>query len=197
MKIAAAIAAVLIDAMPASAEFLAAAEQDVLQEMNKVRANPKEYAQRYISPLLPDYDGKEGKAAIKECIAELSAHSGGLPALEASWGLTRAARAHAADQARTGAVGHGGSDGSDMQSRIKRQGELSGTYGIGENISYGYRTGRDIVIQLLIDDGVASRGHRKNILNADFTQTGIGFDAHPKYGAMCVIDYAYGFKDKQ
>ena len=61
-----------------------------------------------------------------------------------------------------GIVGHTGSDGSDPFTRMKRVGAFN--MGGGENCSYGMQTGKDVVLQLLIDDGVESRGHRKNIM---------------------------------
>ena len=59
----------------------------------------------------------------------------------------------------------------------------------GENISYGDDNARNIVIQLLVDDGVPSRGHRKNILNFKFDEVGVSVGKHSGYGSMCVIDF--------
>jgi uncharacterized protein YkwD len=59
-----------------------------------------------------------------------------------------------------GLMGHTGTDGSDPYARMNRYGTvLDG----GENIAYGTFTGRDTVMGLVIDDGVASRGHRDNV----------------------------------
>ena len=80
-------------------------------------------------------------------------------------GSRMAAAEHVAEQA-AGGFGHRGSDRSDPGERMNRHGIWSGRW--GENISYGKSTARDIVIALIIDDGLRSRKHRKNIFNPDF-----------------------------
>ena len=57
---------------------------------------------------------------------------------------------------------------------------------------YGSDDPTDIVSQLLIDDGVPSRGHRKNILNKDFKIVGVAFGPHTKFKNMTVQNFAGG-----
>ena len=45
-------------------------------------------------------------------------------------------------------------------------------------------------MQLLVDDGVPSRGHRKNIFNSEFNYVGIAVAGHPQYGKCCILDYS-------
>ena len=66
---------------------------------------------------------------------------------------------HAKDQARTGQIGHQGSDGSSFVDRIKGAGYKGS--GMGENIQYGCFNAIDIVANLMIDDDVPDRGHSK------------------------------------
>lgn len=55
---------------------------------------------------------------------------------------------------------------------------------------------RNVVKQLVVDDGVASRGHRANIFNDGFLIVGLAFGDHPVYRSVCVQDFAGGFEDK-
>ncbi|WP_298439109.1 CAP domain-containing protein, partial [Geobacter sp.] len=67
---------------------------------------------------------------------------------------------------------------------------------IGENVSYGPDDPRTVVIQLIIDDGVPGRGHRKNIYSPAFGVAGVACAPHPVYGTACAIDFAGGFKEE-
>ena len=85
-------------------------------------------------------------------------------------------------------TGHQGSDGSDTSDRLERYGRWSG--GIAENISYGKDYGINVVMQLLVDDGVPSRAHRRNLFDEDFTVTGIFSGPHKTMLKMTCINYA-------
>lgn len=176
--------------------------EEIVRELNFVRTNPKRYAAEILEPRLKYFDGniyaepgkirlltQEGIAPVQECIRVLKTTTAVEP-LTLETGLCRSAQWLADDQARTGAMGHTGSDGSNLVTRISRY----GTWGIfcGENCAYGSVTAREIVVQLLIDDGVQGRGHRVNILKQEFKKVGIGFNKTGKaaYGAVTVMDFA-------
>jgi uncharacterized protein YkwD len=189
----------------ADVDYLTALEKDVVLEMNKVRSDPKKYAELYIRPMLKYYSGKnysipgqitivtqEGASAVNGCITALN-RANGVDILIPEKGLSLAAKDHVTDQSKTGQTGHSGSDRSTTESRMKRYGVFSGSWTLGENIAYGETTGRNIVCQLLIDDGVPNRGHRTNIMNKAFTQTGVGYGTHTQYRTSCTITYANGY----
>ena len=194
-------------ALPAAgAAQMTTFEQQVLAEMNLARTDPTGYA-RHIERLLQYFDGNllripgevalrtsEGPHALREAAAALRAQAP-LAALAASPGLARAARDHAEDLGPRGGFGHAGSDGSRMDARISRYGTWDGS--AAENISYGSESARDVVIGLLVDDGVPSRGHRANILSADARFAGVGCGRHAEYGTMCVIDFAGGYRERE
>ncbi len=185
-----------------NADYLSTVEKDVILEMNKARTNPSLYAELYITPRTKKFDGKvyngtlmtnEGVAVVNECISYMK-KAKALPVLNPEKGLSLAAQQHSSTQGETNQTGHTGVDGSTPFTRIEKYGTFKTA---GENISYGAMSGRDIVVQLLIDDGVSSRGHRKNIMNKDFSSSGVGFTKkHKTYGSVCVITYAGGYSEK-
>ena len=183
-------------------DYLSDLEKDVILEMNKARSNPALYAELYIEPRIKKFSGKvyngmiethEGAAVVNECVAFMKSAKP-LPVFSAAKGLSLAAQTHATTQGETEQTGHTGVDGSSPFTRIERY----GTYRTaGENIDYGAANARDAVVDLLIDDGVSSRGHRKNIMNKDFSFTGVGFSKkHKLYGSVCVITFAGGYAEK-
>lgn len=191
-------------------------EDSVVEEMNLVRTNPVRYAEAYIIPILNDpswgyytdgngktwetnnLSGKylytiEGKAAVRECIRYLTNHRI-LPPLNLSKEMSLAARDHIEDHGPKGRRGHLGTMGSTPAIRAERYGHWTGSF--AENIDYSRSTPRDIVISLLIDDGVPSRGHRNTILSHLFNVTGVAKGYHKTYGVFCVINYSTSFTSK-
>jgi hypothetical protein len=92
-------------------------------------------------------------------------------------------------------MGHvGPGRGESFSDRSAKNGQTQGRS--GENLSYGSRSGKDSLVQLLIDDGVPSRGHRNNIFNPAFHVVGVGIAAHKSYRWMNCSNYAGGFTSK-
>ena len=191
-------------------DYLSAIEKDVVLELNKVRSNPQKYAEMYIKPRLVYFDGSyngrgysepgkitlitnEGKKSVEECYNVLKGTKN-MPALEPSKGMSSAAKSHVLEQGKRGTVGHNRVDGSSFSAVMNRYGRWGGS--CAENISYGKGDARKIVIQLLVDDGVPSRGHRKSFIDSYFGVVGVAAGAHTKYSHMCVINLAQSYTEK-
>jgi hypothetical protein len=168
-------------------------EEDVLAELNRVRAAPRAFArelrraevaqaryERGFGPL-----GQEDPEAVEEAIDFLMRQPP-LPPLESDRRLSAAARTHVRAQGPTGAIGHGPSGA--LGRRLRDQGVWAGL--AAENISYGQSSPRDVIRQLVIDSRVPSRGHRANIFGQSYQAAGVACGDHARWGSMCVIDFA-------
>ncbi len=193
----------------AEADYLSDIEKDVMLHLNMARTNPKKYANDFIAPRAQYYKGQlykepwapsdfaghikqEGVEAVFECAGAME-RTAPIALLKPSEGIAQAASAHAIDQSRTGDTGHTGSDRSIPSVRLSRYGKWQIL--MGENVSYGPATGREIVVGLLIDDGVLGRSHRENILNPQFKFAGVSVKRHPVYRYVCVIDFALSYME--
>jgi uncharacterized protein YkwD len=176
----------------------------LVREMNLARQNPALYAS-YVEELRSHFVGnqlvlpggtvvrtKEGRRALDDTIRFLR-HARPQSPLSLSPGMSRAAADHCLDQAG-GRRGHDGSDRSSPGTRISRYGDWLG--GWGENIAYGKTNARDIIMALIIDDGLPARKHRKNIFNPKFNIAGAAYGPHAIYRTVCSIDFAGGYVER-
>ena len=181
--------------------------EQVLEEINLARAEPLWYAD-YIRDWRKQFKGKfyqlpgtalrkqtrEGIAALNEAIDFLTQQKP-LPPLTWSAELAAAAADLSREQRKTGATGHQGAKSGGMAERIKRHGALDGE--IGEDITYAPNEPRMLVMQLIVDDGVPDRGHRKNLFNPHFKEAGVACGPHERFGTICVADFSAGAEEKQ
>lgn len=187
----------------AGADYLSEIEKELILEINMFRSDPSRYVKEFIAPLAKNYDKRilrypgdqplitrEGVSALNECVRELRRQQP-LPLVYPAYGLSLAAHDHVKDQSKSGKTGHTGSDKSGMRDRIEKYGKWETR--IAENIAYGAKTARQMVIYLLIDDGVPGRGHRKNFLTPEFKTIGVSVGPHPQYHIMSVMDFAGGY----
>lgn len=179
-------------------------EKNYFDEINLARTKPQQYADflqqrldNFVSETHFNEDGrsfisKEGKKAVIEAI-EFLRSSTPLPPLKLSQGLTNAGRDHVKDLGEKGKTGHYSSNGDDPRKRIEKYGSWGKAF--AENISYSPMDPRGHVVSLIVDDGVPSRGHRKNIFNKDLKIAGAGCGSHLVYLQMCVMDFTGHFEE--
>jgi len=179
---------------------------EIVKEINLARKDPKKYA-AFIKEFKKNYDGKNFKRLGKKTIAT---HGGAgiadeaigylmqvqpQPPLNLMKGMSLGAKDHVLDIVLTKVTGHQGTDGSFPGDRISRFGTWKDA--VGENICYGFDTAREIVMWLIIDDGMSDRSHRINIFRSEFHIAGVHLAEHPLYDFICVITFAGEFEEKE
>lgn len=186
--------------------FVTPQEKEIIDEINLARTDPQKYI-AFLEAYKGYYKGNnltlpgsrtalvtnEGLNAVDEAINFLRAQKA-LPALSLARGMCLAAKDHARDMTLKGISGHTGSDGSLPKARVDRYGLWDGT--VGENIIYDIRTAREMVIGMIVDDGVASRGHRRNIFDTTYRVAGVSISDAASNPSRGVIVYVGGFTDK-
>ena len=104
----------------------------------------------------------------------------GEAALRPNLDLQRAAQAHSGDMASASYFAHESRNGETPLARIREAGYIFSSrvgYAIGENIAWG--TLWLATPKAIVAGWMASPGHRANILDATFRDTGLGVAPHP------------------
>lgn len=191
------LVALSVLASPAAAN--SALERQIIAELNRARTDPDGYAdrlavyRRYFDGKVVRYPGNpdglrtaEGVAAVDEAIRVLRRQSP-VRTVSAATLLTRAARDHVEEQGPRGVTGHPSANGDRVRQRLVRRG--GGDY-VAEVITYGPPSAVEVVRQLIVDDNVPDRGHRRSVYAAQWAYAGAACGPHKRYKVMCVVTFA-------
>ena len=172
---------------------------------NELRSNPQSFIPKLENSLKYYKDNKiysppdedpikttEGPEAVQEAIDFLK-NQNSLPTLKLSEQINKACQDHIKDIGPKGMTGHEGSDGKNISERIEKYGEWDGD--IAENLDFGFKKAENIIMNLLIDDGVKERFQRSNIFYPKFKYIGIGMGPHKDYGTCVCIGYARNIRE--
>ncbi len=131
------------------------------------------------------------------CLVNRERMSRGEAALKANVRLQVAAQGHSEDMSAGDYFEHDGRHGDTPLSRMRAAGYIFSThigYAVGENI--GWATLWLATPKAIVASWMASPGHRANILDATFRESGIGVSPHPlaslahgQAGAMYTQDF--------
>lgn len=98
---------------------------------------------------------------------------------------------HAFDLGRTGYASH---TSSDEKTRVTNRISRYGNWGhkVGECLWYGTlpESGYQVVEDLIVDDGVPSRGHRLGVFDPAYFFVGIAIQHHKTFGFCCALNFA-------
>ena len=164
----------------ADAEFMNEDEKQVIKLINMARIDGPLFAETHLKRYLA-LKGKDGNAYTRSLYRDLQKVKN-LPLLLPEKDLYRIARDHAIMSGKKGYQGHKG---------FKRRYDpaLTKYMEVGENIYYGRYTPEEIVLQLLIDEGIRDLGHRMNLLNPRFNSIGVAIKPHKNFEYNCVMSF--------
>ena len=164
----------------AAGTSLSEEEQLVILYCNLARLNGAKFLETYADDYLSGTSKYE--ASLRKELKTIS----NLPMLQPEANLCKSAKYHAEDMGKNGRTGHSSTNGQGFADRLYSYYDGGA---IAENCSYGHKHALDIVMQLLIDQGVESLGHRRNILNRSYTAIGVCITTHTQYKYNCVQDF--------
>jgi hypothetical protein len=164
----------------ARTEYLSEDEKKVILILNLVRADGPLFADTFFKDYLA-LKKKKTNRYIRSLYRDLKDVKG-LPMLQPEKDLYDIAKEHATRSGMKGYEGHKGFKGR-YNPVMKKYME------VGENIYYGEYTPDEIVLQLLIDEGIQDLGHRNNILNPRFNSIGVCIKPHKTYFYNCVMSF--------
>lgn len=105
--------------------------------------------------------------------------------------LSKVCKVHAQYCAKHNNTSHKNKKGEKASERMKKYGHVF--FGGAENIINGSNNPIESVLNLIIDDGVSDRGHRKNILAEAHRTIGVASEPHPSLGVVVVCNYAFHY----
>jgi hypothetical protein len=155
-------------------------EKEVIFYLNLVRLEPKLFSETFLKRYL---DSSKTQNSYSRSLKKTLEKTASMDALIPQKKLFQIAKPHAIKFGKEGKTGH-----ADFPQRIKNVASNYSGY-MGENCDYGEHSALQIVMELLIDDGIKDLGHRENILNPKYHYVGVSIQPHKRYVSSCVIDF--------
>lgn len=165
-----------------NAAYMSYTEKNVIYILNLIRTDPA----LFVKTVLLKYPSASGNDYLAEDAFYFKSLVNTLEKLEPlnilypDKNAFESAKCHAVSSGISGYVGH---------KRAGRDCEKKKNYS-GECCDYGHKDPLDIVLSLLIDEGIPSLGHR-NVMLSGFTKVGVSVQPHKKYGTNAVFDFLY------
>jgi hypothetical protein len=165
----------------AKAVYLTDMEKELIYVFNMMRMDPKLFNSTVVKQY-PDksyfiyLNEQEEWLSLQETMATLEP----LPLLYPDVALSASAKCHAITSGQKGYIGH------DRQTSECKKKVLFDA----ECCDYGRNTPLDIVMGLLIDEGVPGLGHRRACLSP-YKKIGVSIQPHKTYGKNAVLDLGW------
>ncbi len=165
-------------------------ELSFLYWVNYFRQDPKLFYTACLVPFLKQFPQVDGQNA-QSLKADLSS-IGPLPPFRLNPKLSIVAKEHALDLSlHADGISHTSSTGRTFAMRVQAVGFRQSA---AENIYAGKDGSLASLVLLLLDIGVNGLGHRKNLLQANFIETGISIKSH-KNGERVILVQEFGSKE--
>lgn len=165
----------------ANADYMTPNEKKIIWILNMVRLNPKLFLQTVLlNPKNKKYQKKETRNYyFNSLITDLKKLQPNTRLLLPDSLMFTSAHCHAYHGGLVGYIGHDRSF-SGCQSAF-----------YGECCEYGNDEPINVLLNLLIDEGISSLGHRKVCLEPAFQSLGVSMQPHKRYGINTVMDFNY------
>jgi len=149
-------------------DYLSENEKKIYYYLNLLRMNPKLFADTYLGHLRNSSNQYE--SSLYSELQKIDP----LPVLKPNRKLYESAKCHAIESGESGYLGH-------TRKKCTK-------YFMGECCQYGISNPLNIIISLLIDEGIPSLGHRKICLSP-YTELGVSIQPHKSYCINTVMDF--------
>ena len=167
-------------------QSLAKEKKDWFYWTNYSRINPKRFYDSVVEPILTAFPTLKNanSVSLKRDLYKIST----LPLLHPNDNLNKVAQQFAGEMAdKNASPSHTSPTGSTFPSRME---SIKIRQCAGENISWGKDNTVLMLVLLYIDQGVADLGHRQSLLNASFTEMGIGYGRYKDGKYIVIQDFA-------
>lgn len=162
-----------------------ASEKEVLEYINQVRTNPQLFLENIALQYINN-NGFSRNSYAKSLIGELEKLDAMQP-LKFEKSLQEMSVNFAKKAGIKGWIGH-----RRVNQRFEEYADHVDL--TAENLQYGFNEPLDIVMDLLIDTDVPNLGHRKNILDPNFSIIGVSIEKHKSYEFITVMTFG-GFEE--